>query len=343
VIQALRISVPDERLADLHRVLRTTRWPDVDGRPDGVAVFRLRTVVHHWLHHYDWRTREGILNTSGCFTTTIDDAAIDFLHVQSPRADALPLLLVHGWPGTVLDFRRLIHALTEPADSDAEDRQPFHVVIPCLPGSGLSGAPPDYAWDLPRLASAWSGLMGRLGYDRWLAHGGGLGARLAAQLGLLRPEGLDAVHLATAEDSDSGWAAPPAKSSHAWDVALMDSPVGIAAWMLEAYAPWIDAESDLGADDVLDGVMLNWLADTTAAGRDWWLLIDEDARGELTVPLGCSQFARRARRPDEIWAGLTCRDLFYWNDIGPVARLPALQQPDVLVAELQRCFASRTW
>ena len=343
MIQSLRISVPDEKLADLHRGLRTTRWPDVDGRSDSVAVFRLRGIVHHWLHHYDWRARERILNTFGCFSTTIDDAAIDFLHVQSPRADALPILLVHGWPGSVLDFRSIIPALTEPADSDAADRQPFHVVIPCLPGSGLSGAPPVTAWDLPRLASAWAGLMGRLGYDRWLAHGGGWGARLAAQLGLLRPQGLEAVHLAPAEDSDSSWAAPPAKSSHAWDFALTDSPVGLAAWLLEAYAPWFDAESSLRADDVLDGVMMHWLANTNAAGRDWWPLIDDAARGELTVPVGCSQFARRAGRADELWAGLTCRDVFYWNDIGPVACLPALQQPDVLVAELQRCFTARTW
>jgi epoxide hydrolase len=326
VIQSLHISVPDEQLADLHQHLRATHWPHAQGRE--APVFRLRGIIHHWLDHYDWRAREDLLNAFGCFSTTIDDAVIDFLHVPSPRADALPILLVHGWPGSVLEFRSVIHALTESAD-----QQPFHVVVPCLPGTGLSGSPAVTAWDLPRLAGAWAGLMDRLGYDHWLAHGGGWGAKLAAQLGLLRPEGLEAVHLATCEDSD---AAPPAKSAHA------DSPVGFAAWMLEAYAPGIDAESSLEADEVLDAVMMHWLANTTATGRDWWPLLGEDARGELTVPVGCSQFARRARRADEIWAGLTCRDLFYRNEIGPAARVPALQQPDVLVTELRRCFAART-
>jgi epoxide hydrolase len=316
VIQSLRIAVPDEELADLHRRLRSMRWPEVDGRSDSVPVFRLRGIVHHWLHHYDWRAREDLLNTFAWFSTVVDDMVIDFLHVRSSRADALPILLVHGWPGSVLEFRSVIRALSEPADSDGEDRQPFHVVIPCLTGS-----------DLPRMATAWAELMGRLGYDRWLAHGGGQGARLAAQLGLLRPEGLEAVHLATCDGSDSD-SAPPAGL-----VALTDSPVGLAAWMLDAYTPWTDP--DAGLDEVLDSVMVQWHANR-------WPLLEVDATGELTLPVGCSQFARD-RRPDEIWAGLACRDFFYWNEIESVARFPALRQPDVLVAELRRCFAARTW
>jgi hypothetical protein len=189
--------------------------------------------------------------------------------------------------------------------------------------------------------------MGRLGYDRWFAHGGGWGARLTAQLGLLQPEGLEAVHLATYDDFDPGAAAAPALDSRAGDVALTDSPAGLAAWMFEAYAPGIDRDassaSSLGVDEVLDNVMMHWLANTAAAGRAWRPRLEEQAKGELTVPVGCSQFAHCERKPRELWTGLPCRDLFYWNAPGPVARFPALQQPDVLVAELRRCFTARTW
>ncbi|MGH9287225.1 MAG: epoxide hydrolase family protein [Acidimicrobiales bacterium] len=303
VIQPQRISVSDEQLADLHQRLLATRWPDTQCLP----VFRQRGIVHHWLHHYDWRARESLLNSFGWFNTVIDDTAVDFLHAPSSRPDALPILLVHGWPGSVLEFRSVIPALSER----------FHVVIPSLSG-----------WDLPRMASAWAEVMGRLGYDRWLAHGGGWGARLAAHLGLLRPEGLEAVHLATSDDPMSE--APAA----AWAVALTDSPAGLAAWALKAYAPW--TQSDVGLDEVLDSVMMLWLANS-------WAPREVDTSGELTVPVGCSQFAPGTRRPDEIWPGLTCHDLFYRNEVAPAARFPALQQPDVLVAELQRCFAARTW
>jgi pimeloyl-ACP methyl ester carboxylesterase len=226
-IQSLRISVEDEQLADLDRRLLATRWPDGrDLRSHRVPVFRLRGIVHHWLHHYDWRARERVLNSFGWFSAVIDDAAIDFLHVRSSRPDAVPVLLVHGWPGSVLKFRSVVRGLTEPAGADAELQPAFHVVIPCLPG-----APEVTSWDTPRIARAWAELVTTLGYDRWFAHGGGWGARLTVQLGLLQPEGLEAVHLATYGGSNRGAAIPPATDSHAFDIALTDSPAALAAWV----------------------------------------------------------------------------------------------------------------
>ncbi len=199
-------------MADLHRRLRATRWPEVQGRRShDVPVFRLRGIVHHWLHHYDWRARESLLNSFGCFSTIVDDAVIDFLHVPSPRADAFPILLVHSWPGSVLEFRSVIRALTEPAAfGRPRIGSPFTSSSPACPGSGLSGAPA--VTDLPRLANAWARLMGRLGYDRWLAHGGGWARGSPRSWRCCGRTGLEAVHLATYEDSDSGWAAPPART-----------------------------------------------------------------------------------------------------------------------------------
>ena len=331
----LRIAVGDEQLEDLDRRLLATRWPDVRGlRSSGVPAFRLRGLVHHWVHHYDWRSREVLLNSLGWYCTDIDGASLEFLHVRSSRQDAIPILLVHGWPGSVLEFRRVLSALAEPGGRG--EHPAFHIVVPCLPGASVSGAMGTGGWDLHRIAAAWAELMMRLGYSRWVAHGGGSGTRLAAQLGLVQPLGLVAVHLATYDVPSA--AISPAMSAEPCDVALTDSPAGLAGWVLAAVAAWTEAD----ADEFLDTMMLHWLAGTSPAGRDWWPVIEEQVQGELTVPVGCSHFGR-AGPAGEIWRGLTARDLVISHQVGLLAQLPALQQPDVLVTELQRCYSAHPW
>ena len=193
-IEPFRYIVPDGAIADLHARIDATRWPEaqtVDDWSQGVPLAMLREFVETWRHDYDWRPTEAWINAQGLSTTTIDGVAIRFLHVRSPRADAVPLILTHGWPGSILEFRGVLGALTDPADGSPA----FHCVVPCLPGYGLSGKPATKGWGVDAIARAWGTLMARLGYARWFAQGGDWGAVVTTQIGRMNVAGCAGIHL----------------------------------------------------------------------------------------------------------------------------------------------------
>jgi pimeloyl-ACP methyl ester carboxylesterase len=309
-ITPFRLDVPEADLDDLRRRLRATRWPEPETVGDtgqGPQLARMRRFVERWADGYDWRRTEALLNGWGQHETQVDGLGIHLLHVRSPEPGARPLLLTHGWPGSVLEFRHAIDPLTDPVAHGGSAEDAFHVVIPSLPGFGFSGKPAGTGWGARRTARAWAELMRRLGYDAWYAQGGDLGASVTSELAALEAAegiGLRAIHLNMAPfmptDDEMREATDEerrmmAETGHYWQqlsgysqmmstrpqtvgYALQDSPVGLAAWIYAMFQDvggshdeHGDAEALFALDEMIDDVMLYWLPGTAAsAARFYW-------------------------------------------------------------------------
>jgi len=372
-VNPFRLAIPDAVLEDLRRRLEHARWPEketVDDWSQGVPVEKLRALVDHWRTAYDWRRCEAMLNAFGQYRTDIDGLGIHFLHVRSRHESALPLLMTHGWPGSVLEFHKVIAPLTDPTAHGGSAADAFHVIIPSLPGYGFSDKPTGPGWGLPKIASAWSELMTRLGYTRYVAQGGDWGAGVTTLLGKHRPPGLAGIHLnlpilfpppliggepTPAEKqalesltnfaaTGSGYSKEQATRPQTLGYALADSPVGQAAWIYEKIAEWTDSghhpESILSFDEILDNIMLYWLPGTAASSaRLYWESFNTDfARIELDLPVGCSIFHGEIYRAPKVWAERTYRNLFYWNEVPRGGHFAAFEQPRLFVDELRSCF-----
>ncbi|MFA5939471.1 MAG: epoxide hydrolase family protein [Sinimarinibacterium sp.] len=367
---ALRIE--ESQLADLRRRLEQTRWSDpapVTDWSQGVPLAQLQALVEHWRTRYDWRRCEAALNAQGQHLTAIDGVDIHFLHVRSRHENALPLLLTHGWPGSVIEFLKCIGPLTDPLAHGGEARDAFHLVIPSLPGYGFSGKPRETGWGVRRIAKAWHTLMQRLGYARYVAQGGDWGAVITTALGIDRPQGLAGIHLnlplvrprkPDAELSpaearmleqlefyarwDSGYAQQQSTRPQTLGYALADSPAGQAAWIYEKFQAWTDntgnPESTLTADEMLDNIMLYWLPNAAASSaRLYW----ESYRGafaaaELHIPTGCSIFPKDIYTAPRSWAQRCIHNLVYWNELDRGGHFAAFEQPALFVDELRKCF-----
>jgi pimeloyl-ACP methyl ester carboxylesterase len=319
-ITPFRLDVPEADLDDLRLRLRATRWPEretVDDTSQGPQLARMRRLVDRWIDGYDWRRTEALLDGWGQHTTEIDGLSIHFLHVRSPEPGARPLILTHGWPGSVLEFRHAIGPLTDPVAHGGSAEDAFHVVIPSLPGFGFSGKPTGTGWDAARTARAWAELMRRLGYDAWYAQGGDLGATVTSELAVLEAAegvGLRAIHLnmatfmptddemrdATEEERRmmaetghyfqqlSGYSQMMSTRPQTVGYALQDSPVGLAAWIYAMFQDvggshdeHGDAEALFPLDEMIDDVMLYWLPGTAASSaRFYW----ESARAGWATP-----------------------------------------------------------
>ncbi|MER5884897.1 epoxide hydrolase [Streptomyces sp. NPDC001941] len=306
-IRPFRLSVPESELEDLRHRLDRTRWPDQlpgVGWEYGVPLGYLRDLAHHWRHAYDWRAAEARLNEWPQFTTTIDGANVHFAHVRSPEPDATPLIVTHGWPGSVVEFEKVVGPLTDPRGHGGDPGDAFHLVLPSIPGFGLSGPTPEPGWDHVRVAGAFGELMERLGYARYGAQGGDWGSAISRELGRLRPGNVIGVHLnmipgagASSEPTEDELAAlAPAERARtlaswermrAWtrdeqgyaDIqstrpqtlayGLTDSPVGQLAWIVEKFRQWTDSvdvpEEAVDRDHLLTNVMLYWLTGTAGS------------------------------------------------------------------------------
>lgn len=368
-IRPFRVDIPQSELDDLHARLRRTRWPEretVDDWNQGVPLDAARALVDHWLHRYDWRRCEAALNAHPQWTTEIDGVSIHFLHVRSRHAQATPLLLTHGWPGSVLEFMNVIGPLTDPTAHGGSADQAFHVVIPALPGFGFSGKPARKGWSVPRIAEAWTVLMARLGYTQYLAQGGDWGAAITTALGAMRPPGLRGIHvnmplvmprdpgtqlspeeaamLAAMHDYaewDSGYSHQQSTRPQTLGYALADSPVGQAMWIYEKFWRWTDCHGDpqkaLSMDQMLDIITQYWLTNSAASsGRLYW---ESYKNGFFAVPLdlpvGCSIFAREIYRAPRSWAQRCMSQLVYWNELPVGGHFAALEQPALFVDEVR--------
>jgi pimeloyl-ACP methyl ester carboxylesterase len=374
-ITPFRIETTETELADLRRRLRQTRWPEPEPVADwsqGVPLAYLRELCDYWADGYDWRATEARLNSLPLFQTEIDGIRIVFAHVRSADPEALPLVLTHGWPGSVAEFMKVVGPLSGP--DRAGDA--FHVVCPSLPGYGFSGKPEQTGWGVERIARAWAVLMERLGYSRYGAAGSDWGTSVSTLLGQQDPAHVAGVHLipplagpdpATFGDLtdaeraalasldysaewDSGYSREHATRPQTIGYALVDSPAALAAWIVEKFWAWTDHDGPLSdvltRDELLDNLMLYWLPSAGASSaRLYWESIRQvdqwiagaDVR-PVEVPVGCSVFPRELQRPSRRWAQKRFSDIRYWNEPARGGHFAAFEQPELFVQEVRAFF-----
>ncbi len=370
-IQPLRLAVPEAALTDLRDRLGRTRWPERETAADwsqGAPLERVRDLCEYWRTGYDWRRCEAWLNGSGQCRTIIDGVGVHFLHVRSPEPDALPLVMTHGWPGSVVEFRKVIGPLTDPAAHGGDPKDAFHLVIPSLPGYGFSDRPAGPGWGVERIAAAWVTLMGRLGYDRWAAQGGDWGGGVTQQIGLRQPAGCVGLHLnilpiqptpaevahADAEEIKiladlarygkelSGYSKEQSTRPQTVGYALADSPAGQAAWIYEKFHDWTDnagsPEDVLSRDEMLDDIMMYWLPNTAASSaRLYWESFStfHQQHPPVTVPTAISMFPKELQRGSRRWAQNRFSNLVYWHELDRGGHFAAFEQPALFTAEVR--------
>jgi epoxide hydrolase len=373
-VRPFRIEVPEAVIEDLRARLRNTRWPEPETVTDwsqGTPLAYTRELCRYWLEDYDWPAASARLNQFPQFITAIDGLDIHFIHVRSPHPDATPLVLTHGWPGSVAEFRAVTGPLTDPVAHGGSAADAFHVVCPSLPGYGFSGKPATAGWGAERTADAWDQLMGRLGYERYGAQGGDWGSLVTMNLAWRHPDHLVGIHLnlvpgagpadraaadltdaergslaALAEHQKTGTGYSKQQSTRPQSVGygLVDSPAALAGWIVEKFYAWTDNDGDpasaVSTDDLLDNLMLYWLpaAGASAARLYWESLSRFRGAAPITVPAGCSIFPAEIYRPSRRWAEPLFTDLRYWNELDKGGHFAAFEQPEAFIAEVRAAF-----
>jgi pimeloyl-ACP methyl ester carboxylesterase len=384
-IRPFRIEVPEEELAELRRRIAATRWPSkelVADRSQGVQLATLQELARYWATDYDWRKAEAKLNALPQFTTEIDGVDIHFLHVKSPHEHALPLIMTHGWPGSVVELLGTVGPLTDPTAHGGGAEDAFDLVLPSLPGYGFSGEPTEVGWDPGRIARAWAQLMGRLGYGRYVAQGGDVGASVTDAMGRQAPQGLLGIHLnllvtvlagpqpteseqeraaadavATFRTSGFGYFLEQATRPQTIGYALLDSPVALAAWMLDhdtdSYykisRAFVDGQpaGNLTRDTIVDNITLYWLTGTGAsAARSYWesgraaALAAGQAPPEVLLPVGFTTFPDEIWRSPRSWVEKAYPNLTYFNEADKGGHFAAWEEPDLFTTEVRAAFRS---
>jgi pimeloyl-ACP methyl ester carboxylesterase len=368
-LRPYRVRVPEPDLADLRARLARTRWPEAAPAPgwaQGIPLDEVRELCRYWAEEYDWRAAEARLNAIPQYQVTVDGLRIHVLHARSPHPGALPLVLTHGWPGSVLELAGLAGPLTaRPGDA-------FDVVIPSLPGYGFSAKPAAPGWGVERIAAAWAQLMAGLGYSRYGAAGSDWGTSISSALGALDAEHVAGVHLipplagpdpaapgdltdaereALARLRERGRASSAYSEMHRTapqtvGYSLLDSPAGLCAWLGEKLLAWSDPAHRLTRDQILDQVTLYWLTGTAASAARLYAesidrvasWIDGTAAEPVPVPVGASIFAAEVPRPSRRWAARRYPDIRYWAEHPRGGHFPALEVPDLLVEDLRAFF-----
>lgn len=371
-IRPFRIAVGDDVLHDLQTRLRNTRWPEaqtVDDWSQGAPLAWIQDICRHWAQTYDWRAREARLNRFAQFVTTLDGLDVHFVHARSPHADAMPLLITHGWPGSIVEFHKVIEPLTDPTRFCGNAADAFHVVCPSLPGFGFSGKPGSTGWGVERIARAWMALMARLGYDRYGAQGGDWGAAVTTAIGGLDPGHCAGIHVTLAMDTrprvegeptgeeqralrglnhyrkwDSGYSIQQSTRPQTLGYGLTDSPAGQAAWILEKFWAWTDCdghpENIFSRDELLDNVMMYWVtASAASSARLYWESFGKGGeRLPVDVPTGVAVFPKEIVTPVRSWMEPRYRNIRHWNEMAKGGHFAAFEQPEIFVAEIREFF-----
>jgi pimeloyl-ACP methyl ester carboxylesterase len=386
-IRRFQVDTPDAAIADLRQRIAATRWPTrelVSDRSQGVQLATVEELARYWTSDYDWRACEASLNAMPQFVTSIDGQNVYFIHVKSPHAAALPLIITHGWPGSILEMLGVIGPLTDPVAHGGAAEDAFDLVVPSIPGYGFSGEPAETGWNVGRVAQAWAELMRRLGYDRYVAQGGDVGAAVTDAMGRQAPEGLAGIHMnlllaglgggyPSADPSPEERAALDAISTflssgrgylieqntrpQTIGYALLDSPVALAAWMLDhdtdSYYKISRAftggepSGGLTRDHILDNITLYWLTRTgAAAARSYWentqaaahAAASGQARPDVKIPVGFTTFPGEIWRTPRTWAEKSYPSLAYFNEVSKGGHFAAWEEPELFATEIRAAF-----
>jgi pimeloyl-ACP methyl ester carboxylesterase len=391
-IRPFTVDVPEEELEDLRRRIKETRWPEketVGDHSQGVPLATIQELAGYWMTDYDWRACEARLNALPQFITEIDGLDIHFVHVRSEHEDALPLVVNHGWPGSIIEQLKIIDRLAAPTTHGGEAEDAFHVVIPSMPGYGFSGKPTTTGWGPERMGRAWAELMQRLGYDRYVAQGGDWGAFVVDQMGLQAPEGLLAIHTnmpatvpADVDKASLAGEPPPsglsAEERRAYEQLLRtyeqveyarmmaarpqtlygiaDSPVGLAAWLLDhndadgqpaaAVVAALDRTTsetgELTRDEILDNITLYWLTNTgVSASRLYWEYKGGffNAKG-VAIPVAVTVFPGEQYQAPRSWTKQAYPNLIYFSEVDKGGHFAAWEEPELFTNELRAAFRS---
>ncbi len=388
-IRSFQIVTPEERIDDLRQRIAATRWPTKELVPDrsqGGQLATLQELARYWTSEYDWRKCEARLNALPQFTTEIDGVEIHFVHVRSRHENALPLIMTHGWPGSVIELLDTIGPLTDPTAHGGTPEDAFHLVLPSLPGYGFSGEPTELGWDSGRMALAWAELMDRLGYTRYVAQGGDVGAAVTDAMGRQAPEGLLGIHtnlllaavglkdqmpaeseqeraahdaVATFTTDGAGYFVEQSTRPQTIGYSLLDSPVALAAWLLDhdtdSYSKisraFVDGEpvGNLTRDNIVDNVTLYWLTGTGASAARWYWETGRaqaaaHAAGQappaVSVPVGFTTFPDELFAAPRSWVETVYPDLAYFNEVDKGGHFAAWEEPELFSTEVRAAFSS---
>ena len=388
-VRPFRVDVPEEDLDDLRRRIAATRWPSkelVEDRSQGVQLATLQELARYWASDYDWRECEAKLNALPQFTTEIDGVDVHFIHVKSPHKNALPLIMTHGWPGSVVELLETVGPLTDPTAHGGSAEDAFDLVLPSLPGYGFSGEPTEIGWDLGRTARAWAELMRRLGYTRYIAQGGDVGAGVTDAMGRQAPDGLVGIHtnllvpalndvaslpaqteqeraalaaIGTFQSTGNGYFVEQSTRPQTIGYALLDSPVGLAAWMLDhdtdSYYKFsraiVDNEpaGNLTRDNLVDDITLYWLTGTGASAARWYWEFGRaqaaaGAAGQapppVAVPVGFTAFPGEVFPSPRSWVEVVFPGLAYFNEVDRGGHFAAWEEPELFSNEVRAAFSS---
>jgi pimeloyl-ACP methyl ester carboxylesterase len=386
-IRTFRVEMPDEAIADLRRRITAARLPSkelVADRSQGVQLATIQELARYWAAEYDWRACEARLNALPQFMTEIDGVEIHFIHVKSPHAGALPLIMTHGWPGSVIELLETVGPLTDPTADGGQAEDAFHLVLPSLPGYGFSSEPTELGWNVGRVARAWAELMHRLGYTRYVAQGGDVGAAVTDRMGRQAPEGLLGIHLnllvtvlagpppaeseqeraaadqlATFRESGFGYRLEQATRPQTIGYALLDSPVALAAWLLDhdtdSYykisRAFVDGEpvGNLTRDHIVDNITLYWLTNTAvSSARIYWedgqaraqALASGQAPRPVSLPVGFTTFPSEIWRTPRSWVENSYPNVTYFNEADKGGHFAAWEEPELFATEIRAAFRS---
>jgi pimeloyl-ACP methyl ester carboxylesterase len=382
-VRPFRVEFPEEDLAELRRRIGGTRWPSKELVPDrsqGVQLATAQELARYWTTEYDWRRCEARLNALPQFTTEIDGVDIHFIHVRSAQPDALPLIMTHGWPGSVIELLDVVGPLTDPTAYGGRVEDAFDVVLPSIPGYGFSGEPTELGWGPGRVARAWAELMKRLGYSRYVAQGGDVGASITDAMGRQGPEGLVGIHtnlllamlgnnpaptdekeraaveaITTFRSSGFGYFLEQATRPQTIGYALLESPVALAAWMLDhdtdsyykiSHA-FVDKQptGNLTRDNIIDNITTYWLTGTgTSAARSYWEsgVAQAQAAGQtpppVRIPVGFTTFPGEIFRAPRSWVEQVYPTLSYFNEVDRGGHFAAWEEPELFATEIRAAF-----
>jgi pimeloyl-ACP methyl ester carboxylesterase len=387
-IRSFRIETKQEQIDDLRRRIDATRWPTkelVTDRSQGVQLAAIQNLARYWSTEYDWRRCEARLNALPQFTTTIDGLGMHFIHVKSKHENALPLIMTHGWPGSVVELLETIGPLTDPTAHGGRAEDAFHLVLPSIPGYGFSDEPTELGWGPIRIGQAWHELMRRLGYTRYVAQGGDVGSQITDAMGRLGLDGLAAIHtnlltpalgdaqalsaspptkeeqsaldaLATFRESGIGYFIEQATRPETIGYALLDSPIALAAWMIDhdtdSYQKiaraFVDGQpsGNLTREHILDNITLYWLTGTGAsAARSYWEEGQENARAvghpptPVSIPVGFTTFPGEIWQTPRSWVERAYPNTVHFNEVDKGGHFAAWEEPQLFSEELRAAFA----